>query len=65
MNKKQKEILMKKFKEQQKLNLELFQQELKVVGDSMDYIEEQYKLDLAIHNSKRDLKLIKEMDTNE
>ncbi len=48
MNEKQKEILMKKFKEQQKLNLELFKRELKIVGDAMDYIGEQYKLNSSL-----------------
>lgn len=62
MNKKQKEILMQKFKEQQKLNLKLFKKELEIVGNVMDYKEEKMSLELSIYNSNKSLKQIEEIN---
>lgn len=55
MNKKQKETLEKLFNEQQKLNLELFKEELRTISEHMDYNGEKMSLTLSIYNSKKSL----------
>ena len=62
MNKRQRETLLRKFKEQQKLNLKVFLVELSEKAIFMDYKEENLNLELGIHNSKKTLKNLKELE---
>ncbi len=45
-----------KFKELQKLNLELFEKELKDMGNIMDFKEEKLELELGIYRVKENIK---------
>jgi len=60
-NKKQKQTLMRLFKEQQKLNLELFKRELEETIFKINYKIERAGLELAIENSKQYIKDIYEL----
>ena len=62
MNKKQAKQLLEKFKEQQKLNFELFKKEIKVIVKNMDYKEELMSLGLSIYLTKRDIKGLNEQE---
>lgn len=60
MNNKQKKKLYGLFKEQQKLNLILFGDELRWMDNTMDYKGEKLRLELSIHESKNNLKFMKD-----
>ena len=62
MNKKEKEKLMKLFKEQQKLNLELFEKEINQEFFKVNYKIEKAELELAILNTKSYLKDIYDLE---